>query len=240
MHGDIANEASSARFRSEQTAKEFFEARKQAFRAPSFGGGQAASAFLFIERLICPRGGGWCYLACLAKHVTPRFRPYAGECGSPLGFVVTKNLHQRHLTESQRALVAARLKPPFEEVARQRQVAALQRRTEPPVPPNLEERGERQEQGESAERAAALMNVSRSSVWSADRVKKHGVPHLVDALTAGKLSVSAAARNAKLPAEQQEGVLKAIAGGLKPKQALAQVQATLRRQIGWAVRELKI
>ena len=91
------------------------------------------------------------YLACLAKHVTPRFRPYAGECGSPLAFVVSKNLHRRHLTESQRALVAARLKPPFEEVARQRQVAALQRRTEPPVPPSLEERGERQEKGESAE-----------------------------------------------------------------------------------------
>jgi hypothetical protein len=50
------------------------------------------------------------------------------------------------------------------------------------------------------------------------------VSHQVDALAAGKLSVSAAARIAKLPAEQQEGVLQAIAGGLKPKQALAQVQ----------------
>jgi hypothetical protein len=69
------------------------------------------------------------------------------------------------------------------------------------------------------------MNVSRSSVWAADRVKKHGVPHLVDALAAGKLSVSAAARIAKLPAEQQEEVVQAIAGGLKPKQTLTQVQA---------------
>jgi len=31
------------------------------------------------------------YLACLAKQVPPRFRLYAGECGSPLAFVVTKN-----------------------------------------------------------------------------------------------------------------------------------------------------
>jgi hypothetical protein len=38
-------------------------------------------------------------------------------------------------------LVRARFKPLFEEQARQRQ-AALQRRKEPPVPPNLEERGE--------------------------------------------------------------------------------------------------
>jgi len=85
------------------------------------------------------------YLACLAKRVTPCFRPYAGECGSPLAFVVSKNLQRRHMTESQRALVAARLKPLFEEEARQRQVAALKRGTEPSVPPSLEEQGERQE-----------------------------------------------------------------------------------------------
>jgi hypothetical protein len=65
------------------------------------------------------------YLVCLAKQVTPRFRPYAGECGSPLAFVVSKNMHRRHLTEGQRALVAARLKPFFEEEARRRQVVPL-------------------------------------------------------------------------------------------------------------------
>jgi ParB-like chromosome segregation protein Spo0J len=43
------------------------------------------------------------YLACLARGVTPRFRPYTGECGSPLAFVVARNLHRRHLSESQRA-----------------------------------------------------------------------------------------------------------------------------------------
>ena len=60
------------------------------------------------------------YLACLARGTTARFRPYAGECGSPLAFVVSRNLHRRHLTESQRAMVAARLKPLFEDEARQR------------------------------------------------------------------------------------------------------------------------
>src|SRR5207245_9394894 len=65
------------------------------------------------------------YQACLATQVPPRFRAYAGECGSPLGFVVTKNVQRRHLTESQRALVAAGLKPLFEEEARQRQCATL-------------------------------------------------------------------------------------------------------------------
>jgi len=35
------------------------------------------------------------YLGCLARGVAPRFRPYAGECGSPLAFVVARNLHRR-------------------------------------------------------------------------------------------------------------------------------------------------
>src|SRR5215467_15089412 len=137
----------------------------------------------------------------------------AGECGSPLAFVVSKNLHRRHLTESQRALVAARLKPLFEEEARQRQVAALKRGDKTPVPENSREREKRGKNGESAQQAAALLNISDYSVRAADRVKKHGAPQLVDALAAGKISVSAAARIAKLPVEQQEAVVRAIEGG---------------------------
>jgi len=68
------------------------------------------------------------YVACVRKKVPPRFREYAGECGSPLEFVVSKNLHRRHLTEGQRALVAARLRPHFQEEARQRQLATLKKR----------------------------------------------------------------------------------------------------------------
>jgi hypothetical protein len=30
------------------------------------------------------------YLACLAKGVLPRFRAYAGECGSPLALVIRR------------------------------------------------------------------------------------------------------------------------------------------------------
>jgi hypothetical protein len=68
------------------------------------------------------------YVACERRKVPPRFREYAGECGSALEFVVSKNLHRRHLTEGQRALVAARLRPHFQEEARQRQLAILKKR----------------------------------------------------------------------------------------------------------------
>jgi hypothetical protein len=47
------------------------------------------------------------YRACLKVHVEPIFVPYQGD--SPLNFVISKNLSRRHLSESQRAMVGARL-----------------------------------------------------------------------------------------------------------------------------------
>jgi hypothetical protein len=99
----------------------------------------------------------------------------------------------------------------------------------------LTEREKAESNGESAQKAAELMQVSRTSVKTADRVKKQGVPQLVDALAAGKISVSAAARIARLPAEQQQAVVAGVESGLKPKQALAQVKDTSAKDCAaWA------
>jgi len=53
----------------------------------------------------------------VSKHVAPRFQEYAGECSSALEFVVSKNIRRRHLTDGQRALVAAKLRRHFQEEA---------------------------------------------------------------------------------------------------------------------------
>jgi len=47
------------------------------------------------------------YRACLEAGVEPRFAAYSG--GDPLAFVIAKNLTRRHLNESQRAMVAAKI-----------------------------------------------------------------------------------------------------------------------------------
>lgn len=44
--------------------------------------------------------------ACLIAKVTPRYEQYRGD--NPLDFVFRKNFHRRHLTEAQRAMLAAR------------------------------------------------------------------------------------------------------------------------------------
>ena len=48
------------------------------------------------------------YLACLEAAVEPRFTEWQGEGLLP-DLALSLNLHRRHLNESQRALVAARL-----------------------------------------------------------------------------------------------------------------------------------
>ena len=48
------------------------------------------------------------YRACLDVGVKPRFREWDGN-GSLIAFVISLNLHRRHLTESQRGMIAARM-----------------------------------------------------------------------------------------------------------------------------------
>lgn len=48
------------------------------------------------------------YKACQIASVEPRYREWDGQ-GSLIAFVVSLNLKRRHLTESQRAMVAAKL-----------------------------------------------------------------------------------------------------------------------------------
>src|SRR5262245_8748089 len=107
------------------------------------------------------------YRACLAAGVDPAFVPYRGD--DPVAFVISVNLRRRHLDESQRAMVAAKL-------------ATLKR-------------GDNQHSpiGETSQaKAAELLNVGKRSVERAAEVRDHGAPELVHAVEQGVVSVSAA------------------------------------------------
>lgn len=104
------------------------------------------------------------------------------EGNDPLGFVISTNLHRRHLSESQRSMVAAKLAKmpqgrPSEKAANLPDIAQPQ--------------------------AADLLNVSERSLRSAKSVQASGTPELVEAVEAGRVSVSAAADIASRPEPEQ-------------------------------------
>jgi hypothetical protein len=135
--------------------------------------------------------------ACEMAGVEPRFTVWQ-EKGSPTAWVLSVNLHRRHLDESQRAMIAARAKDQFEAEARERQKALAGTRREA---------GANLRQGrapKSTERAAKLVNVSGRSVELASKVIRDGDPELVDAVDRGDVAVSAAATVARLPKDEQK------------------------------------
>jgi N6-adenosine-specific RNA methylase IME4/ParB-like chromosome segregation protein Spo0J len=129
------------------------------------------------------------YRGCVEAGVKPRFDWWEGS--DPVAFVVSMNLHRRHLSESQRAMVAAKAAT-MQQGARTdiAQICAM-----------------------SQPEAATLLNTSRRSVQSARHVIDHGTPELVQAVERGTVPVSTAARVAELPAEKQMRLVQKVESG---------------------------
>lgn len=136
------------------------------------------------------------YRACLEAGVEPRFVQWQGD-GPPATLALSRNLHRRHLDESQRALVAARLARLLEEEAAQRQG----RRTD--LAANLRRGLDRR----SSTEAAALVNVSARLVQYALRVLRDGSGEPIAAVESGGMAVSTAASLARLPQPDQAQAL---------------------------------
>lgn len=129
------------------------------------------------------------------------------------GYVISLNIHRRHMTESQRALVAAELA----NLGRGRpedKGASLPLLTdgEPPVAPI------------TVAAAAEMLNVSERSVKAARQVRDHAIPEIKDRVKSGEVSVSAASVIAKQPVEEQRQ-----AAALE-KQALVSLASQLRSE----------
>jgi len=161
------------------------------------------------------------YRACVEAGVEPRFVTWEGE-GSLPELALSLNLRRRHLGESQRALVAARL-------AKMMEAEANKRRGRRPAefPANLQGIP----LGESRARAAAMVNVSARLISYAIKVLRDGCDELVAAVESGQLPASTAAKLAALPQADQA---QAAAGG---PEALARKARELRHGPPYAGRE---
>ena len=142
------------------------------------------------------------YQACLMAEVDPRFTEYEGT--TPLVFVVSHNLHRRHLNESQRGMVGARLANlQHGEMGNGRKVDSAIALSKSPV---------------TQKQAAEMLNIGVDTLKRSKAVLKNGIPELQDMQMSGEVSAKAACEVAKLPEEEQR---KAVLGGVAGVKAAA-------------------
>lgn len=125
------------------------------------------------------------YNACNDAGVEPNFVEYEGE--DALSYVISLNLNRRHLNESQRAMIGARL-------------------TNMKVGDNQYGR-ENSTTLTTNKDASQKLNVSDYSIKKAKQVQKEGIEDLQKSVEAGKVSVSAASDIATLDKAEQEVVV---------------------------------
>jgi hypothetical protein len=126
------------------------------------------------------------YRACGEADVNPGYRTWDGP-GTATEFVLSLNLHRRHLTVSQRAMIAARLA----NLSRgQRADYRAEGSQDPSAPVTIDDAG-------------AALDVSRASVIRANRVIEKA-PDLVPQVDTGALTVREAARTLEPDTDQKK------------------------------------
>lgn len=119
------------------------------------------------------------YRACLHSGAKPRFEHVTPE--DPIAYVLSLNLHRRHLSSAQSAMCAARAREIYERQAKDRQKLGKENLPDP------------QQQGQARDKAGKAFGVSGKSVDHATRVIEKGIPELAKAVDEGRMAVSTAA-----------------------------------------------
>jgi hypothetical protein len=155
--------------------------------------GQREPIWTYQKKIIDGRNR---YRACREAGVQPKTREWDGR-GSLVAFVLSLNMHRRHLTSSQRAAVAAELLPLLETEAKERQrVAGGDRQSA-----RGKARGSVPQKvagavGESRELAAKIAGTNKQYVSAAKRLKE-GAPDLFEQVKRGELDVHQARNRAR-------------------------------------------
>ncbi len=145
------------------------------------------------------------YRACLLASAERRYTEI--ETDDPVAYVLSLNLHRRHLTPSQQSMVAARAEDVYVEAAKERQKDHAG--TAPGKPKSLAANLQQviPDSGTALEQAAKAVGVSARSAAYGKKVIEHGTPELVKAVDEGRMAVSTAAILATEPPEVQKETL---------------------------------
>jgi len=132
------------------------------------------------------------YQACQLVGVEPRFREVDGELSSPVHYVISQNLHRRHLSVSQRAIVAAEMIPLLAEEAKKRQAKTQLKSNEIRSTPNGVD-AQSDHVGASSHIAARALGIGSTSVDRALKAKRD-YPELYEKAKRGEITVNAASK----------------------------------------------
>ena len=165
------------------------------------------------------------YRACVELNIPPKYdHSTASSDEEALRESVSRNLHRRHLSSSQRALVAAELMPMFEVMAKERQIQSgvdhgrggIKVRANWPEPLSEKEPRPR-------DQAAELTNSSAKSVQRAKTVLNNGTEKLVDAVRSGDIAVRRAEEVSRLPEDKQDEIVGRVENGEKAADVVREV-----------------
>jgi len=123
--------------------------------------------------------------ACAWLKIEPKVKLYQGREEDILSFVLSLNLNRRHLTESQRAMVATK-------------IATTKNGGDRKSGQNANLRTEK-----TNEQAASMLNVSARSVVTAKQIVRKGEPEVAAAVEAGAMTLNEAAKVVQLRPELQ-------------------------------------
>jgi hypothetical protein len=110
------------------------------------------------------------------------------EGGNPTMFVISQNIHRRHLTATQRAQLAAELLAEEEKRTKARESERKKGLAS----------GDASPKGKSAAKVAKAVGVSQASVERAAKIKKSATPEIKKAVASGKMGLKEGARVAAL------------------------------------------
>lgn len=120
------------------------------------------------------------YMACCDLGIEPKVRQWNG-VGSAVGFVVSLNIHRRHLTASQRAAIALDVLPMLEEEARARQGAQSHFAHVVEIIPQ-------DDRGKARDQAAAMFQTNGRYVQEAKNIQRAD-PGLFEAIRSGEMTI---------------------------------------------------
>ena len=116
-------------------------------------------------------------VACHISRIDPRFEEWRDPGCGPTAWVISQNLHRRHLNESQRAMIADSLATLGDGVRADRQGSSIDAPTQ--------------------DKAAELLKVGRAQVQRARKVREQAAPETVKAIENGEKTITAALREIK-------------------------------------------